>query len=328
MTGSRALHVSDVGSTGPRVVFLHGLFGQGKNFSTIARALEPQWRSLLVDLPNHGASPWTEHVDYVAMADAVAATLREHGESGADGGTVPDDGALPDGGTVPDDGALPDGEALPDGGSLPDDDSPPGGAARQTAPVHVVGHSMGGKVAMLLALRHPELVDRLVVVDIAPSAAGETGEFEHLLDSLAALDLDQVTSRAGADAALAGPIPNPTVRGFLLQNLRRAEDGGWRWRANLDLLRKELDVISGFPDPDGVTSDGTAQLDGTAQFDGPVLWVAGERSNYIRPENAPAMRALFPRVRQLTVKGAGHWVHSEQPEVFTQALRVFLGTPV
>lgn len=295
MTGSLALQVSDVGSTGPRIVFLHGLFGQGKNFSTIARALEPQWRSLLVDLPNHGASPWTEHVDYTEMADAVAATLRTHGtETGSDGEHRPDGGTQPGGGTQPD-------------------------GARRNDPVHVVGHSMGGKVAMLLALRHPELVDRLVVVDIAPGAAGETSEFEHLLDSLAGLDLEAVSSRAGADAALAAPIPNPTVRGFLLQNLRRDEDGGWRWRANLDLLRAELDVVAGFPDP------GDTTFDGAAQFDGPVLWVAGERSDYIRPEYAPAMRALFPRVRQLTVKGAGHWVHSEQPEVFTQALRVFLG---
>jgi len=173
---------------------------------------------------------------------------------------------------------------------------------------------MGGKVAMQLALRHPELVDHLVVVDIAPAAGNGTGEFEHLLGALATLDLARLESRSQADAELTELIGSPTVRGFLLQNLQRA-DGGWRWRANLDLLRASLEVIGGFPDP----APG-------AGFDGPVLWVAGARSDYVRPEHGERMRALFPRTRQLTVKDAGHWVHSEQPEVFTQALRVFLAS--
>lgn len=259
--------MTEVGAAGPRVVFLHGLFGQGKNFQTIARGLEPEWRSILVDLPNHGASSWTDRVDYADMADAVAATLR----------TVPAD----------------------------DDATSPRFA--------VVGHSMGGKVAMMLALRHPELVERLVVVDIAPGPGGGTEEFEHLLGALATLDLEALESRSHADAQLTELIASPTVRGFLLQNLQRADGGGWRWRANLDLLRAQLDVVGGFPDVD-------------ATCDGPVLWVAGDRSDYVRPEHGERMRELFPRTRQLTVKDSGHWVHSEQPKVFTQALRVFLAT--
>lgn len=248
----------EVGTQGPWVVFLHGLFGQGKNFFTVARALAPELRSLLVDLPDHGRSPWTERLDYAAMADAVAATVRAHA----------------------------------------------------AGPVHVVGHSMGGKVAMLLALRHAELVDRLVVVDIAPGPSAGTSEFEHLLGALAGLDLAHLGSRAEAEAALAAQIPSQTVRSFLLQNLQRAPEG-WRWRANLELLRRDLPTIAGFPEVSG-------------SFPGPVLWVAGERSQYVRPEHVPRMHELFPRVRRLTVKDAGHWVHSEQPEVFTQALRAFL----
>ena len=263
------LSVTEVGAAGPRVVFMHGLFGQGKNFQRIARGLEPEWRSLLVDLPNHGASPWTESIDYADMADAVAATLRD----------------------------------------LPDDDASPGDEA--SSRFAVVGHSMGGKVAMLLALRHPDLVDRLVVVDIAPAPGGGTEEFESLLGSLASLDLRTVESRSAADEELAELITSATVRGFLLQNLQRTEGDGWRWRANLDLLRAQLDVIGGFPEVD-------------ATYDGPVLWIAGERSDYVRPEHADRMRELFPRARQLTVKDSGHWVHSEQPEVVTEALRVFL----
>ena len=294
------LVVAEVGAAGSRVVFLHGLFGQGKNFQSIARGLEPEWRSLLVDLPNHGDSPWTDRIDYADMADAVAATLRT---------LLADDGtpspSADDGTPSPSaDGGTPSPSA--DGGT------PSPSAGR----VHVVGHSMGGKVAMLLALRHPELVDRLVVVDISPGVAGGTDEFEHLLGALAQLDLDAVTSRSEADAALTDPIPNPMTRGFLLQNLRRTDQGSWRWRANLDLLRSELDVITGFPEV------------GDAIFDGPVLWVGGDRSDYITPEHTPRMRELFPRTRQLTVKDSGHWVHSEQPAVFTQALRVFLAADV
>ncbi|MFI2753736.1 alpha/beta fold hydrolase [Cellulomonas sp. P22] len=257
-----SLHATEVPGTGPLVVFLHGLFGQGKNFSGIAKALSPDFRSLLVDLPDHGLSGWTERLDYTVMADAVAALVRERAGDG---------------------------------------------------PVHVVGHSMGGKTAMQLALRHPDLVDRLVVVDVSPVETAGTGEFAHLLDTLAGLDLATIETRGDADAALAGPIPDPTVRGFLLQNLRKDDTGAWVWRANLAMLRRELPAISGFPAGD------------EAPFNHPVLWVAGERSDYVTPERIPAMRALFPRARLLTVKGAGHWVHSERPDVVVEALRAFLG---
>ncbi len=252
---------TEVGDSGDRVVFLHGLFGQGRNFTQIAKALRPELRSLLVDLPDHGRSAWTEEFSYAAYADLVG----EHLQNGfaADG------------------------------------------------PVHVVGHSMGGKVAMLLALRHPELVARLVVVDISPAPSDGAGEFVHLLDSLAALDLDSVVRRSDADEQLAGPIPQDRVRGFLLQNLRSGRDG-FGWQANLALLRRDLAAIGGFPPTEAV-------------FDHPVLWMAGELSDYVRPDHEALMRALFPRTTALTVKGAGHWVHSEQPEAFVSALRTFLG---
>ena len=260
------IHADAVGDSGPTVVFLHGLFGRGRNFTAAAKGLAPTLRSLLVDLPNHGRSAWTDDADYVSTADSVAAWLRDR---------------------------------------HPD-----------AVPVHLVGHSMGGKVAMVLALRHPDLVDRLVVVDIAPAASDGAGEFEHLLGSLAAVPLDELTRRSDADDLLQEPIRDARVRGFLLQNLRSVGDG-FGWQANLDLLRRELPVIGGFPDE---------ALAG-ARFDHPVLWVAGADSDYVRPEHQARMRQLFPRTRTVTVKGAGHWVHSEQPDAFVSILRTFLTTP-
>lgn len=181
-----------------------------------------------------------------------------------------------------------------------------------TQPVDVVGHSMGGKVAMVLALRHPELVRRLVVVDISPVSSGASrGEFQHLLGSLAALDLPSYERRSDVDEALAAAVPNTTVRSFLLQNLKH-RDGVFTWEPNLELLYRELETVMGFPDMAGAT------------FDGPVLWIRGDRSNYVTDDDVPAMRALFPKARRMTIRGAGHWVHSEKPEEVISAVRAFL----
>lgn len=228
----------------------------------MAQRLQPEALSLLVDLPNHGASDWTERFDYDELVDGLAEFLRA--DFAASG------------------------------------------------PVDVIGHSMGGKVAMVLALRHPDLVRRLVVIDISPASKGDSpGNFRHLLDSLASVDLGSLTKRIDASVQLQASIPDNAVRGFLLQNLRREGDG-FSWEPNLGLLRAELDTVMGFPD------------EGDLQFTGPVLWIKGERSNYITDDDAPIMRGYFPRTRRMTVKDAGHWVHSEQPEPVAVALRGFL----
>lgn len=254
------LHAQHVGETGETVVFLHGLFGQGKNFTQIAKALTPDLQSVLIDLPNHGDSEWTETFDYIEQADLVAEHLRR---------TVASDG-----------------------------------------PVHLVGHSMGGKVAMVLALRHPELISSLAVVDISPVARESMGEFDHLIGSLSRLDLAELSSRGEADELLQEPIPERMVRGFLLQSLVRDSEG-FRWRVNLDLLHESLPQIGGFPEFTEET------------FEGPVLWIAGAESDYVQDDFAPAMRALFPRVSLTTIKDAGHWVHAEKPEVFSAVLKAF-----
>ncbi|MDO5286197.1 MAG: alpha/beta fold hydrolase [Actinomycetia bacterium] len=253
------LAVYRVGGSPPKAVFLHGLLGQGRNWFTIAKGLQPAG-SLLVDLPYHGRSGRQGPITYPALAAQVAEMLRL------------------------------------------------GGAAQH--PVTLVGHSMGGKVAMQTALAHPELVARLCVVDMAPAVADPSG-FRPYLDTMLGIDLEHLPSRAEADQALLEVAPDPAVRGFLLQNLRRSGQD-WYWAADLAGLRQALPAIGDWQPPD------------TAPFTGPVLWVAGAQSGYIRPEHLPAMRALFPRVRLVTVKSAGHWVHADQPEVMTDLLRQLL----
>ncbi|TNM47143.1 alpha/beta fold hydrolase [Nocardioides albidus] len=258
------LHHTALGSTGSRVVFLHGLFGQGKNWTGIAKQLSAEHRVLLVDLPHHGRSPWPERFDFVAAAEDVLAVL------------------------------------------------PP------EEPVTLVGHSLGGKVAMVLALLHPERVGRLCVADISPVAYAESREFPGYISAMREMDLSRVVRRSDADQLLEAAVPDPTVRSFLLQNLRRdpAAPDGWSWQVNLDVLARDLAVISDWPE---------AELADAAPYDGPVLWLAGGRSSYVRPDYEPAMDRWFPRNRKVTLKDTGHWLHSERPELFLEVLRRFLG---
>lgn len=255
---SEQLHSLVVGSGEHPVVFLHGLFGQGKNFGSIATALSDVATSHLVDLPNHGRSPWTETFTLDNQAAVVADWLRE----------------------------------------------------RFDHPVPLVGHSLGGKIAMRAALRAPDLVEKLMVVDISPARNVEAAQFVNLVAALRQLDLEQVRSRTQADGELEELIPDQTVRRFLLQNLHHKKDV-WFWLPNLDLLADSLHTIGGW-----------APIDG--EFDGPVVWLAGGRSPYIRPEHVAPMQALFPRVRQVTLKNAGHWVHADEPAAFATIVRMLL----
>ncbi|PRY93728.1 pimeloyl-ACP methyl ester carboxylesterase [Hasllibacter halocynthiae] len=170
----------------------------------------------------------------------------------------------------------------------------------------VIGHSMGGKAAMTLALARPDLVHALVVADIAPIAYDHTQR--HLIEAMRALDPATVSSRGEADAALAKSVDDPGVRAFLLQSLD-VRDG--RWALNLDALDAAMDGIVGWHDPGGT-------------FDGPALFLAGGESDYVPAEARGAIRALFPRARIARIPGAGHWLHAEKPREFVAAVRAFL----
>ncbi len=170
----------------------------------------------------------------------------------------------------------------------------------------VVGHSMGGKAAMALALRHPDSVGRMVVADIAPVSYGHSQN--HLIHAMRRVCLEGIETRSDADAALARDVPEPGIRAFLLQSLDLKER---RWRLNLDVLEAEMPGIVGWPDID-------------SQAPHPALFLAGGGSDYVTPEARPAIRALFPRARFARIPGAGHWLHAEKPREFEAAVRTFL----
>ena len=175
-------------------------------------------------------------------------------------------------------------------------------------PAAVIGHSMGGKAAMALALAQPEGVGRLLVADIAP-VTYQTPLFARYVAAMRAIPLRAGLTRREADAALAEAVPNPGLRGFLLQNLIFTADPP-RWRVALDVLAAEMGSIGGWPDPAG-------------RYDGPVLVLAGDASDYIRPEHHALFTRLFPAARFATIK-AGHWLHAENPAGFLEQAVAFL----
>ncbi|MGE5475320.1 MAG: alpha/beta fold hydrolase [Bacteroidales bacterium] len=251
------LNVIEAGAGKPLVI-LHGLLGSSRNWGGIATKLGESHRVLAVDMPNHGASPWTEVMDYPSMAREVGRFIEEH----------------------------------------------VGG------PAAVVGHSMGGKAAMTLALTRPELVERLVVVDIAPVSYTHT--FAPYIKAMRAAPLGTAERRADIEQAMAGLIPDPRVRAFLMQNLEGGA-GGYRWRANLAVLGAAMDDILAFPH----FADGT-------HYDGRTLFLHGAESDYVLPAHEDLIQALFPQARFQAVEGANHWVHADKPAEFVAAVARFL----
>ena len=172
----------------------------------------------------------------------------------------------------------------------------------------VLGHSMGGKAAMVLALTAPARVNRLVVADIAPVAYAHSQT--PLIHAMRGLDLAGLTSRMEADRRLAATVPDAGTRAFLLQSLD-LKTSPPRWRLNLDVLEAEMPAIVGWPDTPG-------------RFDGPALFLSGALSSYVLPDHRPAIKAQFPAARFARIPGAGHWLHAERPREFEAAVAAFL----
>lgn len=249
------LHLTRHGSATARTPLLiaHGLFGTGRNWGTIARALSDGREVITVDMRNHGDSGWTEVHDYPGMAADLAEVI----------------------------------------------ESFPGGRAA------VMGHSMGGKAAMMLAMTRPELIERLIVADIAP-AAYPGHSHEPQFTAMRAVDPAIVKTRTEAQRLMTGV--SPAVAAFLLQSLDLAQH---RWKLNLDLLERSMPVLVDFR-PQG------------APFGGPALFLAGERSDYITAAHHGPIHEWFPQARIETIADAGHWLHAEQPQAVLDAVRAFL----
>ncbi|MDR9395317.1 alpha/beta fold hydrolase [Roseovarius sp. SYSU LYC5161] len=174
-------------------------------------------------------------------------------------------------------------------------------------PFDVLGHSMGGKAAMVLALTRPELVNRLVVADIAPVTYEHT-QMQYI-EAMQAVDLSGIEKRSDAEPLLAAQLDDPALVPFFLQSLDVA---GKRWRLNLDTLAREMPKILAFPDISG-------------SYEGDTLFLSGAESTYVTREHRDRIKTLFPRARFLKIPGAGHWLHAEKPREFEAAMRAWLG---
>jgi len=175
---------------------------------------------------------------------------------------------------------------------------------------YMLGHSMGGKVAMMLAQQNPALVKRMIVADIAP--VDYFHHYDDLINPILALPLERIESRAQADQLLRQNVPEDQLRAFLLQNLLR-EASGWRWRVNWEVIQRDMEWLTGFGD---LPQDWCIDL--------PTLFLRGEKSDYIGETEVGVIQQRFGNYRIETIESAGHWLHAEKPELFNRLVTDFL----
>ena len=177
--------------------------------------------------------------------------------------------------------------------------------------VSLVGHSMGGKVAMQVAKLAPARVDRLVVADIAPVAYPHA-RHQNVFAGLNATLANPPQSRAEAEALLAQYVEIPGVRQFLLKSFAKTE-AGWAWRFNVPALERNYANIMGWPDDQ-------------TRFEGPTLFIKGGDSDYVQPQYTETVMAQFPAAKARVIAGTGHWLHAEKPVLFNKLVVDFLST--
>ena len=245
---------------GQPLIILHGLLGSLRNWHSISEKLADRFQVIAVDLPNHGRSPHTAHMDYLSMAADIAELMQAHRLSRA----------------------------------------------------HVMGHSMGGKVAMQMALLHAELVDRLIVLDIAPRAYSR--RLDRIFAALLALDPKGFQTRKELEDTLAGPIPDLTTRQFLLTNLTHDPAGGFRWRIGLNEIHHNSSHLV------------KALTEGTP-FQGPTLFLRGEQSDFLLETDMDLIRRWFPQAKLQAIPHSRHLLHTENPEALLKAVLTFAACP-
>jgi pimeloyl-ACP methyl ester carboxylesterase len=175
--------------------------------------------------------------------------------------------------------------------------------------ISLIGHSMGGKVGMTLASKYPELLEKLVVVDIAPRKYPV--QHRNILDGLLSIDLQSVSSRKEAEDQLSKYVPEPGVRQFLLKNLDRSSDRGFKWKLNLKVINDHIEGIGTATIPD-------------QEVKIPAMFVRGINSHYVSDEDILEIRNYFSASVIESIGNAGHWVHAEQPEAFIRTVMDFL----
>ncbi|MFO7933168.1 MAG: alpha/beta fold hydrolase [Bacteroidales bacterium] len=266
------LHFRKYGKAGPPLVIVHGLYGSGDNWISVARDLASDFEVFVVDQRNHGKSPHSDEHDYPSMRD----DLKEFMD------------------------------------------------AQEIEEAVLLGHSMGGKTVMFFADAWPGRVQSLISVDIAPKPYHDmalqsnfAANHAKMIDAMMEVDLSKMESREEIDQALRTSIGSGRIRGFLLKNVQRDKKGNFYWQINLKALRDHLDDIF-----DGLDTDRIIAGGGISGF--PALFVSGENSDYIRAEDHDLIRSVFPSADIVTIPGAGHWLHAEQPELLVKNIRYFL----
>lgn len=248
---------SQVLGSGEPLVIMHGLFGMGDNWMTHAKNWSELYEVHVLDMRNHGRSPWSEEHNYHAMALDVVEYLGEY---------------------------------------------------NLQQPI-LLGHSMGGKVAMEFATQWPGQLQKLIVADIAPK--GYPPHHGSIIAGLCTLDFDQITSRGQADEVLAQSISNLGVRQFLLKSLYWTEEKKLALRFNLDVLERNIELVGEALAPEAI-------------YDGPTLFIRGGASGYITDQDQPLLLHHFPHSQLQTIAGAGHWLHAEAPDEFYSRVTRFL----
>lgn len=173
---------------------------------------------------------------------------------------------------------------------------------------HILGHSMGGKVAMTLAQQHPERVNKLVVVDIGPKYYAP--HHQDIFAALRAVDLDALQRRSEAETYMLPHLDQPATRQFLMKSLYYAERNTFGWRFNIDALERHVEHVG----------EATDEMN----YDGELLFIRGGASDYILDQDWPDIKVLFPHAYLETIDGAGHWVHAEKPREFIQVVLDYL----
>jgi len=176
-------------------------------------------------------------------------------------------------------------------------------------PALVVGHSMGGKAAMTLALTEPDALKAAMVIDVAPVPYDHS--YDDYIAAMRSIPLDRLNRRSEADIYLQDAVPDPAVRAFLLQNLGQ-DDEGLRWQVNLDAIDRHMPDILDFP------------VTGGTSYDGPMRFLAGGASDYIKDRDWDAIEGLFPWATLERIDGAGHWVNADKPAETIAAIEAFI----